>query len=89
MPAHAHAKAMANLEDDRAERFRDPSSSQSIVFVCAREHKLLKSICWRGKGGGGGFVAHLLHLAAANTAPARPQRSKSTHPAKPASGRKE
>ena len=44
--------------------------------------------CWRGKGGGGGFVAHLLHLAAANTAPARPQRSKSTHPAKPASGRR-
>ena len=34
--------------------------------------------------GGGGFLAHLLRLAAAGSAPPRPQKSKSPHPAKPA-----
>ena len=48
----------------------------------------MRNGCVRGQGGGGGFLAHLLRLAAAGSAPPRPQKSKSPHPAKPASGRK-
>ena len=57
MPAHAHAKAMANLEDDRAERFRELAIAEHRV--CAREHKLLKSMLGDGRCGWY-MAAHLL-----------------------------
>ena len=57
MPAHAHAQAMANLEDDRAERFRELVIAEHRV--CAREHKLLKSMLGDGRCGWY-MAAHLL-----------------------------
>ena len=68
------------------------AQSAATPLICARRKRTCENVKgggvrngWlRGQGGGGGFLAHLLRLAAAGSAPPRPQKAKSPHLAKPA-----